>query len=563
MTFPVNTPLRAPVYKGAATQPLYVSMRDGVRLAVDISLPRGLGNARIPTLFAATRYWRAQQLRAPFAWFFSLPDSARDFFTAYGYAVLRIDMRGTGASEGDQTHPWPDSDLTDLYDLVEWVIRQAWSDGKVGGFGNSYQATTAEMLGACGHPAVRSSLVRFNEYDVFTDIAFPGGVPNEFILREWAAFNRALDANRLPKRMSMLEKILIRGVKPVDQPIPNHNNQQVDSALQFITFRDDVDPHMGASIDQISIHKRSTTNVLDHWGGWFDAATADAVIRRFANNPRPQRAVIGPWNHGATQHVGLQTPEKPFTLLAQMQAALRLFDEPVTTRELHYYTLNENKWKTTNEWPPLGVYSQSFFFQAGGSLVADRSKLAQQSVALPVDYSVTTGFSNRWQTELDQRPVKYAIRKDLLSFNSAPFERTQEICGYPIVTLYIKSSHSDGAFFVYLEAVDEKGQAQYLTEGLLRALHRKLSSGKLPYKQFVPFHSFLREDAMPLVPGEWAELNFGLNPISALIRAGWHLRVSVAGADKDTFLRIPAVGQPEVEIGLGGELASYLEIPFI
>jgi putative CocE/NonD family hydrolase len=562
MTFPVNTPVRAPVYKGAATQSLYVSMRDGVRLAVDISLPRGLGNARIPALFAATRYWRAQQLRAPFAWFFSLPDSARDFFTAFGYAVLRIDMRGTGASEGDQAHPWPDSDLTDLYDLVEWVIRQPWSDGNVGAFGNSYQATTAEMLGACGHPAVRSSLVRFNEYDVFTDIAFPGGVPNEFILREWAEFNRALDANQLPKRMSMLEKILVSGVKPVDQLVPSHNNQQVDSALQYITFRDDRDPHMGASIDQLSIHKRPTTNALDHWGGWFDAATADAVIRRFANNPRPQRAVIGPWNHGATQHVGLQPPEKSFTLLEQMQAALRLFDEPVTTRELYYYTLNENKWKTTSEWPPQGVHSQAFYFQAGGSLVANRSVLAQQSVVLPVDYSVTTGFNNRWQTELDQRPVKYAIRKDLLSFNSAPFERTQEICGYPIVSLFIKSSHSDGAFFVYLEAVDEKGQAQYLTEGLLRALHRKISSGKPPYKQFVPYHSFLREDAMPLVPGEWAELNFGLNPISALIRAGWHLRVSVAGADKDTFQRIPVVGQPEVEIALGGERSSRLEIPF-
>ena len=151
-------------------------MRDGARIAVDLSLPRNLpSSTKLPALFAATRYWRAQQVRAPFAWFISLPDSARDFFTAYGYAFLRIDMRGTGASEGNQPHPWPDSDLTDLYDLVEWVIHQPWSDGQVNAFGNSYQATTAEMLGACGHSAVKSALVRFNEYDVFTDIAFPGG----------------------------------------------------------------------------------------------------------------------------------------------------------------------------------------------------------------------------------------------------------------------------------------------------------------------------------------------------------------------------------------------------
>ena len=88
-------------------------MRDGTRLAVDLYLPRGLTpETKIPAIFAATRYWRAQQLKAPFSWFLSLPDSARNFFTAFGYAILRIDMRGTGASEGNHPHPWSATDLT-------------------------------------------------------------------------------------------------------------------------------------------------------------------------------------------------------------------------------------------------------------------------------------------------------------------------------------------------------------------------------------------------------------------------------------------------------------------
>ena len=66
---------------------------------------------------------------------------------------------------------------------------------------------------------------------------------------------------------------------------------------------------------------------------------------------------------------------------------------------------------------------------------------------------------------------------------------------------------------------------------------------------------------MPLIPGEVAELTFGLNPISALIRRGWSLRVSISGADKDTFMRIPLTGSPSVEILLGGEQASFIEIP--
>ena len=85
-------------------------------------------------------------------------------------------------------------------------------------------------------------------------------------------------------------------------------------------------------------------------GRFADAATANAVIHRFANNPRPQRAVIGAWNHGATQHVGAK--ENPFSLLAQMKESLRFFDNPPTTRELHYFTIFENEWKSTPEFPP-------------------------------------------------------------------------------------------------------------------------------------------------------------------------------------------------------------------
>jgi putative CocE/NonD family hydrolase len=562
MSFPSTHPLRTPQFKGSTTQSLYISMRDSVRLAVDLCLPCGITpDDRLPALFAATRYWRAQNLRAPFSWFMPLPDSARDFFTAYGYAVLRIDMRGTGASEGNQPHPWPASDLADLYDLVEWVIHQPWSNGQVGAFGNSYQATTAEMLGTCGHPAVTTALVRFNEYDVYTDIAFPGGVPNEFILREWAAVNRALDANHLPPHTSAIEKLLISGVKPVGKhPIPEHHNHQVDSALQNVTFRDDPDPELGTSIDGLSIHTRTTTHALDAWGSWFDAATADAVIRRFANTTYPQRAVIGAWNHGAKQQVGAE--KNPFPLLAQMQESLRFFDEPATTRTLHYFTIFEDQWKSTPEWPPKGFTNSRFFFQPESGLSTQRPTI-QVADRISIDFSATTGCNNRWQTELDQRHVKYVAQENLASYSSAPLEQDIEITGYPVVTLFIKSTHEDGNFFIYLETIDGHGNIHYLTEGILRAIHRKLSTDPPPYKQFVPYHSFKRADAMPLVPGETAELTFGLNPISVLIRSGWKVRVSIAGADKDTFTRIPAAGRPNVEILIGGGTASFIEIPFI
>ena len=64
------------------------------------------------------------------------------------------------------------------------------------------------------------------------------------------------------------------------------------------------------------------------------------------------------------------------------------------------------------------------------------------------------------------------------------------------------STATDGAFFVYLEDVDEAGRVTYITEGQLRALHRKVSTDAPPFKMLVPYHSFKKKDGLPLVPGD-------------------------------------------------------------
>ena len=137
------------------------------------------------------------------------------------------------------------------------------------------------------------------------------------------------------------------------------------------------------------------------------------------------------------------------------------------------------------------------------------------------------------------------------------------ITGNPIVSLLLTSTHTDGAFFVYLEDVDENGKVTYLTEGELRALHRRISSEQSPLKLPVPYHSFLRKDAMPLVPGQVAELRFGLQPISVLVKKGHRLRVAIAGHDKDTFIRIPAEGTPMIAIQRNSRGLSRIELPVI
>jgi hypothetical protein len=138
-----------------------------------------------------------------------------------------------------------------------------------------------------------------------------------------------------------------------------------------------------------------------------------------------------------------------------------------------------------------------------------------------------------------------------------------EITGHVVVHLWVRSTHEDGAFYVYLDAEAPDGRVVYLTDGQLRALHRKLSPEEPPYRTWEPYHSFERADGAPLVPGEVAELRFGLQPTSVRIPEGWRLRVSIAGHDADTFARIPAEGDPVIAVERNLIHASYLELPVV
>ena len=129
------------------------------------------------------------------------------------------------------------------------------------------------------------------------------------------------------------------------------------------------------------------------------------------------------------------------------------------------------------------------------------------------------------------------------------------------MALNVESTHSDGAFFVYLEEVAPEGTVRYLTEGELRAIHRKVSNEDPPYHVVGPYHTFKHKDALPLVPRQITEIRFELMPVSGPVRAGHRLRVAVAGADADTFRRIPDEGVPTVAVYHSAAHPSRIVLP--
>ncbi len=103
------------------------------------------------------------------------------------------------------------------------------------------------------------------------------------------------------------------------------------------------------------------------------------------------------------------------------------------------------------------------------------------------------------------------------------------------------------------------GHIAYITEGQLRAIHRKISPP--PPGQSAPYHSFREADALPLEPGRPAEITFALLPVSVRVARGHRLRLALAGADLCTFPCIPATGDPVWTIYRTGALPSFIELP--
>jgi uncharacterized protein len=547
----------------------YVGMRDGVRLAVDLVLPgpRRPGE-RLPAIVTITRYWRGTQGEEP-------PPGAR-FLAGHGYAVVLVDERGTGASFGQWRHPWSPESIEDAGELVDWIVAQPWSNGLVGATGVSYAGTTAQLLAATGRPAVRAVVPRYIELDVYADVAYPGGVFLEWLIGSWSQMIRALDLGQAPG-----------AVRPVDGPdgpalraaaIAEHRAAPVFD-MRDAPFRDDRSARHGVTWDELSVHTRQA--VIERsgaatygWGSWLDGATADAAIRRFVTFAGPQRARIGAWSHGGGRHVSpydrpdaeVMTPE------AQAREELRFFDHHLRGRRwpgleertLFYYTLGEERWKQTATWPPPGLTPRRLHLAAGGRLNVLPPVAATGSDRYEVDFSATTGPRSRWHTELDGGEVAYreraAAARQLLVYTSDPLDEDLEITGHPVALLFVRSTHEDGSFHVYLEEVAPDGAVTYLVEGQLRARDRRLASSAAD-EVLGPRHSHRRVDAAPLVPGELAELHVALYPISVCVSRGHRLRLAIAGADAGLFERVPARGDPVITLERTRAHPSHLELP--
>ncbi len=185
-----------------------------------------------------------------------------------------------------------------------------------------------------------------------------------------------------------------------------------------------------------------------------------------------------------------------------------------------------------------------------------------------VDFTVGTGQQTRYEriAGVDSR-VYYSDwqgRTDrMLSYMSAPLPQAMELAGHGIADLWIASSEPDAALFLYLSEIEADGTERYVTEGLLRALHRKEAPAPDTYRTTWPFRTFSRADAAPLVPGRFERIRIPLLPIGWRFAAGSRIRLSLTGADADHCGQVPHGRPPLLTVAFGGERASALHLPLV
>src|SRR5215831_11837546 len=313
---------------------VYVPMRDGTQIAVDVWLPPDLAaGEHVPVLICTTRYWRAMQ----YTWTFRImvaihvvqPDMflyhQGMFFNGQHFVVMYVDARGSGASGGTRITEYSPDEIADLGEMAEWAVRQPWSSGRVGTFGISYDGNTAELSAVPSNPVVRAVAPLYDDFDTLLGLAHPGGVYDSGNIEAWSDQVAGLDRNDICAGFDVrgweCAKLhwLVRGVKPVDADsdgsrlakiFAERQNPPLVHSMGSPEFRDDNIQTLKGPINLAQITPFGLRAQIESsrvpmlvWCGWLDAGTCEGALSRYNNFHNVQQVVIGAFSHGGEFNV--------------------------------------------------------------------------------------------------------------------------------------------------------------------------------------------------------------------------------------------------------------------
>ena len=564
----------------------YVTMPDGVRLAVDVWLPEGVAGP-LPAILIHTPYYRRFALAAG-ATAEACPNAAkfRDAFVPRGYALVVVDARGTGASFGTRDSFRSPRERADSEHLADWIVAQPWSDGRIGATGISYPGAASDFLASTGHPAVRAIAPLFAVWDTWADHYWPGGVLLSALAQTYDDLMVAMDQDRrdMLRRVPYFSDPALQGPAPVDEDadgsllraaIAEHaGNVRQPAFIGGFPYRDEALPYdpsfTAARISPYHYLRGIRPDVAIYCvSGWMDGAGyANAAIARYLTmSSNPRHLLIGPWDHGARINVSpwraQETPE--FPLVAELT---RFFDEYLMGREtglraeapIHVFHQHAETWQAAAQWPP---HAQAAVLPlgAGGGFDGTPGEVVHRT-----DPCWGSGTGTRYEriAAIDARNY-HTDWKDrearLTSWTGEPLAEAMELTGHAVAELTLACSEPDASVLLYLSEVEADGSVRYVTEGLLRLIHRAEAPHPEDYVCTWPWRSFTRAAARPMSPGVPERVRIPLLPTGWVFARGSRIRLSLSGTDVDHIGQYPHGRPPRITVVTSGN-GSRLHLPW-
>jgi uncharacterized protein len=543
-------------YPHVVRSSIYVPVRDGTRLAVNIYRPAVGGKAvetKLPVVFVFTPY-RARFRDAEG----KLVDTGYDVrrgikgLPGAGYVVAVADIRGKGASFGHRRGFQDRTEAQDGYDLIEWLAKQPYATGKVGMMGCSYLGGTTFQTATTAPPSLRAVFVGASELDKYGFVR-RGGIT--------AQFNTRPDEPLSDDLMSL----------PMDEDadgtmlrlaVAQHAQNTPMAGLWYgMPYRDSVSAYTDNKFwDEVAVWRyldaiKKAGIATYFWSNWQDEPTSQVIL---AADNLGGKFLAGPGGHCI--------PPPGFDFQGEI---IRWFDyhlkginngimqEPRAT----YHVMGEG-WVRSNTLPGAGAKRVSWFLGGGKSGTARSvndglllpSRVGSQADSFTVDYTLPPAdYFAFWAQPMDDKG---------LSYTTAPLTKPMRLVGYPVVHFTVSADKPDANVFAYLDQVGPDGKAEVIAFGRLALSHRK--TGKAPFQTLgLPWHSGNAGDVASLPVGRRAALNFDLTPVSRVIPAGSRLRVVVTGADprQRNLADIKQTPAPNITLHLGGAQGSRIELP--
>ena len=496
---------------------LMVRMRDGAHLSVDLYLPAS-STGKLPTLLVRTPYDRSER-GANF--------EQRMALVGKGYALAIVSMRGRHESEG-RFQPGV-GDRNDATDIVEWIVAQPWSDGKIGTMGCSYLGETQLTLAATRNPHQLATVPMASTTGYLSPgrpwEAFDGGVFELAETAGWLAefgsevvygppawvdrrawFNSpAAQYFRQTAQRDPNQYFPHLWDLPIADILKNSGSPPTDYA-NFVTHNPDA--HYFYTLDWVKSTDHIDTPMLfmDSWYdygpaeafGMWKLAQKNAVSARARNN---QFIIIAPTTHcvyeTARGHEHWVVGERDMGQagLDFVDIQTRWYDHwlkgannGITTMpKVQYFLMGKNEWRHSDNWPLPNTSYRKFYLHSGGranSRYGDGVLAEQAPVEEPADafsddpatpvpslggQACCTGLETG-AGAFDQS--KTEMRHDVLVYTSEVLEHGLEVTGPLEVVLYVSSSAKDTDFMAKLVDVYPDGRAFNVQEGALRMRYR-------------------------------------------------------------------------------------------